>query len=215
MAFRWKSTSPFSGFVALGLLAAGLAPAVAQDAPAGNQQVSPWVKVCEAEPGDTGREICLVTQELRGENGNFAASAAIRTHPETDQKPAIIVGLPLGMLLQPGVRYQVDEGQQAALPFGICLPAGCFAEAEIDEGVVGSLKRGNELRILAISGRGQTLSFRMSLAGFTATFDGDPIDPEVLAESQRQLEEALRQRAEQARQRRQQQGGGQAPATTE
>jgi len=175
----------------------GAAPALAQDA-TGPQ--SAWIKVCEKDP-ENDRTMCVVTQELRDENGRFLASVGLRIDPETEKQQGLIVGLPLGMLLTPGIRVQVDEGGQTPGQFGICLPTGCFVELEVEDAFVDTLRKGNELRVLAISGRGETVPFRMSLIGFTRTYEGDPIDPEVLAASQRKLQEEIQRRAEQARQR--------------
>lgn len=182
----------------LGITVLGFnAPAFAQ-AQEGSQSSSAWIKVCEKDPTDEKKEICVVTQELRGQGGNFLASAGVRTFDE-GKKSALIFGLPLGMLLQPGIRYQIDQGEQTSGQFGICLPTGCFAEIPIEPTAVDSFKKGSELVLLAISGRGQTVPFRMSLVGFTKTFDGPPMDPKVLAATQRKLEEEIRKRAEERR----------------
>lgn len=200
-------------------VAAFVGPAAAQEnqpaAPTAND-ASAWVKVCEKDPNDETNEICIVTQELRDENGRFLASAGIRIGAK-DGKKALIFGLPLGMLLQPGIRYQIDQGEQTSGEYGICLPTGCFAELAIEDAAVNALKKGNELILMAISGRGQTVPFRMSLIGFTKTFDGPPIDPKVLAETQKKLQEEIQRRAEAARKKlmEQQQGNAEQPAGAE
>lgn len=197
--------------------AVALAPVAAHAQSEGAQQQpeSAWIKVCEKEP-TTDRDVCVVTQEIRNQDGAFLASAGVRMYADEDEKMTFILGLPLGMLLEPGIRVQVDEGEQISAKYGICFPTGCFAETEIDTAYVDSLKKGNVLTVLAISGRGQTVPFRMSLLGFTKTFDGDPIDPEVLAETQKRLEAEIQRRAEEARrrllERQSQEDGAAAPA---
>lgn len=179
---------------------------------------SAWIKVCETEQA-SGREACVVTQEIRDPQGTFLATAGVRTHKDDPESIALVFGFPLGMLLQPGVRYQVDQGEQKSGEFGICLPTGCFAEIKATAADVNAFKKGNELILLAISGRGETVPFRLSLKGFTKTFDGPPIDPKVLAESQRKLQAEIQRRAEERRKKlqeqQQSQGGGSETAPAE
>jgi hypothetical protein len=53
----------------------------------------------------------------------------------------------------------------------------CYARVEIDAAFVDRLKAGSEMALLAISyENGQTLSFPMTLAGFTAAYEGPATD---------------------------------------
>jgi invasion protein IalB len=84
------------------------------------------------------------------------------------------------MLIQPGVRVQIDDNTPTDIPFEVCYAAPlnrCYARVEINQAFVDQLKAGNEMSLLAISyENGRTLSFPMSLAGFTAAYDGEPTD---------------------------------------
>jgi hypothetical protein len=63
---------------------------------------------------------------------------------------------------------------------------------------INSLKRGRQLTLMAINyDNGQTLSFPMTLTGFTAAYDGDPTDVNAAAAqltSDRSQADAARQR---------------------
>ena len=74
---------------------------------------APWVKLCNADP-NTKKELCLVIQELRADTGQFIASATIR-QITGDPKRSFIAAVPPGMLLQPGLRAQIDAGKQYEL----------------------------------------------------------------------------------------------------
>ncbi|MCB1493132.1 MAG: invasion associated locus B family protein [Rhodobiaceae bacterium] len=216
-------TKAMAGAVAAAaLIAISPVPAAAQDnnaagakpaAPSAPPPPGNWIKVCEKEAA-SGKEVCVVTQEIHGQDGSFLASAGVRLYPDDGEKFAVIFGFPLGMLLQPGIRYQIDQGEQKSGQFGICLPTGCFAEIPADKATVEQFKKGTDLVLLAISGRGQTVPFRLSLIGFTKTFDGPPIDPKVLAENQKKLQAEIQRRAEERRKKLQEQqgSGGAAPA---
>ena len=45
-------------------------------------------------------------------------------------------------LLQPGLRFTVDQGQAVAGRYVMCLPYGCFAEAEVAGAVIATMKKG-------------------------------------------------------------------------
>ena len=81
---------------------------------------TPWTKICSKDP-QANKEICLITQEIRAETGQFLASVAVR-EVQDDPKKQFIIAVPPGMLLQPGMRVIIDQGQPAAARFAICFP---------------------------------------------------------------------------------------------
>ena len=130
--------------------AAGAAPA-AKTAAAAKPQ-SAWVKLCEKAPvatkGPDGKEVksekslCLTHHErLDGNTGMVLVSAAIRTVEGSDKK-SLMVMVPLGMAIPPGIRaavYTKDQWAAASkgdkidekalkpieLRYALCHPAGC------------------------------------------------------------------------------------------
>ena len=113
----------------------------------------PWVKLCNTDPASK-KELCLIIQELRAETGQFIASATIR-QITGDAKISFIAAVPPGMLLQPGLRVQVDEGKQFAVKYGICFPNACYAELEVDDDFIASMKSGNKLIITTLNQQGK------------------------------------------------------------
>lgn len=197
---------------AAAVLSMSSAFATAQDqpaAPAAPEAQSPWLKICNKDPASE-KELCLVTQELHAENGIFIASATLRQFTG-DSKISFITAVPIGMMIQPGVRVQVDEGPQTEMKYGVCFPNACYAELEVNAEFIGSLKRGNQLIVTVVNPQAKGISFPMSLAGFTKTFDGAGLDVGAAQERQNELNRALQERAEEARRRliEQQQGGNQ------
>lgn len=195
----------FTGFVTRLALAATLfapAAAMAQDAkpaaPAAAPQ-SAWIKECGEDP-QTKKRICIVVQELRAETGQFIASVQIRT-VQDDPKISLIAMVPVGMLIQPGVRVQVDQNQQQEVKYGICFPNACFGQSQIDANFVGSMKKGNQLIVTTLNQQGKAITFPMTLAGFTKVYDGEGMDAAAAKAQRESLNKALQQRAEENRQR--------------
>ena len=180
--------------IAAAVLAVGLGGAVhAQEK---NPAEAAWVKVCNQDP-NTEKDVCLTTQEIRADTGQFLASVAVREIGGTE-KQSLVIAVPPGMLIQPGLRLQVDKNKQKEIKYGICFPNACYAELPIDPAVVTEMKRGNELILTTLNQQAKAINFKLTLIGFTASYDGSPIDPAQLKVQQEKLREELQQKAEAA-----------------
>lgn len=160
---------------------------------------SPWVKVCNTDP-QSKKEICVVTQELRTDTGQFLASVAVREIGGEARK-TLLIAVPPGMLIQPGLRVQVDAGKQNEAKYGICYPNACYSELVINDEFIGSMKKGNALILTTLNQQAKQVPFQLTLAGFTKVYDGAPIDAAALQQKQQQLQSELQKRAEEARQK--------------
>jgi invasion protein IalB len=172
------------------------APAAAP--PAGGPE-SPWAKLCNTDPA-TGKELCLTIQEIRADTGQFIASATIRTIAG-DTKKSLITAVPPGMLLQPGLRIQIDDQPQVEVKYGICFPNACYGELEVDDAFVSKLKAGGRLTLTTLNQQAKPVNFPMSLSGFTKAFDGAGMDQAAQQARESELADALARRAENARQK--------------
>jgi invasion protein IalB len=178
--------------------AAPAAPTPADEGQSVTVVPTPWTKICNRDP-ESKKEICLVTQELRAETGQFLASVAVR-EIENDPKKAFIIAVPPGMLIQPGLRVLVDQQQPPVnARFAICFPNACYADVEINADFVNRMKRGQALTLQTINQGGRTVNFTMALRDFGKSYDGAPIDPRVVEEQQRKLQAELEERARKAR----------------
>jgi len=232
-----------AGF-ALGLglslaLGAGLTPVAAQQkqapaakkgdaapkaAQAGEQPQSAWVKLCEKAPmlnrdkdGKEVREeknVCLTHHErLDGNTGMVLVSAAIR-QIEGNDKQHLMIMVPLGMAIHPGLRatvYTKEMWEQAQknqkvddsklepvkLSYALCHPAGCTAEIEAEKSVIEKMKTGGGVMVLAINAQGQVVAFPVPLTGFTEAYNGQPIDNQKYSEARKALMTQIAQRQQQ------------------
>lgn len=186
---------------------------------------TPWVKLCDQVPVDertppTTKKLCMVVQETRAENGQMLASVQIRDLE--GEKPRLIIAVPVGMSLQPGIRVVLEgqgQAQPQAMRYEVCLPNACFAQMELQPEFLNRMKRSNQLSIQVVNMNNRAISLGMSLQGFQASYDGAPVDPQAYEEQQRRLQAELQRRGEEAQRRLQeqqqrQQGGapGGAPA---
>lgn len=224
----------FAGFVLAALVVAGASlvasPLSAQDKKAAAGEQSAWVKLCEKTPfinkDKDGKEqkqekdICLTHHErLDGNSGMVLVSAAIRKVEGSD-KESLMVMVPLGMAITPGVRaavYTPDQWQKAAknetvdekslkpfkLQYTLCHQNGCTAEAPATAEMIDQLKKGGGLMVLAINAGARPIGFPVPLTGFTAAYDGKPIDNKKYSEARGKLMAQIRQRQVEAMKARQ------------
>ncbi|MGH2340125.1 invasion associated locus B family protein [Segnochrobactraceae bacterium EtOH-i3] len=180
---------------ALVALAATAGPAAAQQA----NSDSPWIKICNTD-AQSKKTICLVTQELRTDNGQFLASIAVR-EVSGDKNRSMLIAVPPGMLLQPGLRVTVDKNKPDTAKYTVCFPNACYADMPAPDALIASLKKGNQLGLTVINQQAKPVSFNLSLKGFGKVYDGPAIEPAELQKQQQKLQEELQKKAEAARQK--------------
>ena len=191
---------------------AGEAPAAeapAADAATAAQQN--WLKVCDPLPD--GQQACIMRQVVLA-NGQFLGSFLLRDDPGQESRLLAVAAVPLGVLLPFGLTWQIDGAKPIRVPYMLCDPTSCATQLVINEQYVNSLKKGGVLKLTAKNRQNQDLTIEITLAGFTAAYDGDAA---LTFEEFRQetsgenaLEQVLQDRAEELR--RQLDGGAEAPA---
>ncbi|MGO4683617.1 invasion associated locus B family protein [Hyphomicrobium sp. 2TAF46] len=206
---------------------AAAAPAAA-GAPAANAAAaatkSAWVKLCEKAPiekkGPDGKEVkeekslCLTHHErLDGNTGMVLVSAAIREVEGSDKKSLMIM-VPLGMAIPPGVRAAIYTKEQWAaaaknekidekalkpieLRYALCHPAGCTAETEATPEILDQMSKGGGLMVLAMNAAAQPIGFPVPLDGYNEAAAGPPVDNKKYAEARSALMQQIRQRQQQ------------------
>ncbi len=186
---------------------------------------SAWVKLCEKAPfnhkdkdGKDVKEeknICLTHHErLDGTTGMVMVSAAIREIEGADKK-SLMVMVPLGMALPPGLRaavYTKDQWAKAAknekidektlkpvaLKFSLCHAAGCTAEVEATADIVEQMKVGGGIMVIAMNAGAQPIGFPVPLDGFPEAYSGKPVDNKEYAKARGQLMAQIRERQQAA-----------------
>nr|WP_114771823.1 invasion associated locus B family protein [Microvirga subterranea] len=170
-----------------------------------------WTKVCGKDQ-NTNSEICYTTRDFVSDQGQPVLAMALYDVKGPQSQKIVRFVMPLGLLLQPGLRFTVDQGQPTPGRYVMCLPNGCFAEAQVKDDFIAALKKGANLNVSVQNQLGREITFAVPAAGFAKAFDGPPIDPKVLEEQQKKLQEELQKRSEELRKQLGSNNGGAAPA---
>jgi invasion protein IalB len=195
------------------------APAAAKTAAAAPK--SAWVKLCEKAPivkkDKDGKEVkdekqlCLTHHErLDGNTGMVLVSAAIR-EIEGQPKKSLMIMVPLGMAIPPGIRaavYSKEQWAKAAknekidetklkpieLKYALCHPAGCTAETEATPEILDEMSKGGGIMVLAMNAAAQPVGFPVPLDGYNEAAAGPPVDNKKYAEARSALMKQIRER---------------------
>ena len=197
--------------------AAPAAPAAAPPAqPTGPQRVElvasqpEWTKVCGKIP-ETGKEVCYTTRDF-GQAADQPPVLALAVYDvKGEDKRQLRILLPLGLVMNKGFRVAVDKGEWSSGVYAICFPNGCFGETEVLGTFVANMKKGTTLNVQVRNQGNLEVTFAIPLKDFGKAFDGAAIDPKVLEEQQKALQEELQKRALEERKKLESQGAAPAP----
>ncbi|RUP10468.1 invasion associated locus B family protein [Hyphomicrobium sp.] len=220
----WAQDAPKAAPKKTAPAAAAPAAAPAANGAAAAAPKSAWVKLCEKAPiekkGPDGKEVkeekslCLTHHErLDGNTGMVLVSAAIREVEGSDKKSLMIM-VPLGMAIPPGVRAAIYTKEQWAaaaknekidekalkpieLKYALCHPAGCTAETEATPEILDQMSKGGGLMVLAMNAAAQPIGFPVPLDGYNEAAAGPPVDNKKYAEARSALMQQIRQRQQQ------------------
>jgi invasion protein IalB len=159
-----------------------------------------WTKVCGHDP-TANKDICYTTRDFSAKAGEPPVLALAIYDIKGDDTRILRLLVPVGLMLKPGFRFAADKGPTHDGAFEICFPNGCFAEAKINGQLVDQIKKAATLSVAVKNAGNNEVTFQIPVAGLGKSFDGPPIDPKVLAEQQKKLQEELQKRAEEERKR--------------
>lgn len=151
----------------LAAITAGLAFSSAAPAAETGQVFKDWRVACE-KPEGADADVCHIFQNLTmKENGQQILNVMVGYLPSKPE-PVMILTLPLGIALPPGVQVQVDEGKTGRAPIETCTPQGCRVGIPLVDEFLTSLKMGNTLNVTFANLQRKGLSVPVSLSGFSA-----------------------------------------------
>lgn len=163
-----------------------------QQPPQQNVLATKWTKICQNND-QTKKETCVVTQNLHAETGQMLA--AVTVIEEKGAQKLFRIAVPLGMLLEPGLRVVVDQNQPIEAKYAICVPDGCFADLQVNDDFVAGLKKGKALIVQTINHVGRTVNITFPLTDFAKSYDGPPVDPKEIQAQRQKLEESMNKEA--------------------
>jgi invasion protein IalB len=156
-----------------------------------------WTKVCGADQ-QTKKEICYTTRDFGAQADQPLLALAVYD-PKGDDSKIIRLLLPPGLLLKPGFRFAVGAGALEAGEFEICFPNGCFAQAKVKAALIDQMKKADKMTIIVKNQVNNEVTFLLPLSGFGKSYDGPPVDPKVLEEQQKKLQDELQKKADEER----------------
>lgn len=145
---------------------------------AADAKVEHWKKRCVTN--DKSIRTCLVTEAIILENAEQKVRiqlASIRIKSVSNSKRLnMYIQVPNKILLQSGLRFQVDKGKTRVAPFSICYEQACETEIDLSTDFVKQLKKGNEISLYFLQYDGKPVTIKVPLGGFTAGFNSNGTD---------------------------------------
>jgi invasion protein IalB len=168
---------------AAAMLAGGVMSASAQQQP---QIPEGWFKACSKQEDV---DICNVQNIIVAESGQLITGISLLELKGKVNQRVFQVTVPSGRMIQPAIAMQIDGGQARKIDYAICLPDRCIGEVALNDEMVNSFKRGQQLTLTSVNFQNQPNPIQVSLSGFTDAFDGPPLKQSDIEDRQRQLEE--------------------------
>jgi invasion protein IalB len=143
------------------LLVAALASTVASAAE--TREFRDWALRCGEQAG------CYLEQRVYVEGAGDAPLLHVLIQSDERRGGLVLMlRVPLGILLPPGVRLQVDSGSPTDHPLHHCRVEGCIALVRLDDALHVSLEKGHEARVTFQTIDGRSIGVPVSLLGITA-----------------------------------------------
>ncbi len=140
-----------------------------QAAPTHGETFKDWTTYCEKNEAQ-GTEQCFSVQNITlTETQQRLLNVAVGHQPQSGQ-PIVILTLPLGISLPPGVKVQVDKGEAFTFPVERCDSSGCIAVFPLQAGLLTALKRGSQAVVTFFDATRKGIGVPVSLSGFTAGY---------------------------------------------
>lgn len=128
-----------------------------------------WTLRCSAEAG-AAKQDCMMFQNLVLKTGGQPVLQFGIGIAPPDNLPTVLVSLPLGIALPPGITIQIDAATPATFPVERCEPDGCRAGMKLRQVTVNQLGHGHQLHITFYDGSRKPIKVPLSLDGFGAAF---------------------------------------------
>ena len=185
MTRRMQTKKGMLAAMAAVMVAAGAPQALAQGAPQ-DQVPEGWFKACTKQEDV---DICNVQNIVVADSGQLITGVSMIELKGKVNRKIFQITVPSGRMVPPGIGLQIDGGQARKVDYMICLPDRCIGEVPLTDDLINSFKRGQQLTLTSVNFQNQPNPIPVSLQGFTAAFDGPPLQQSDIEERQRQLEE--------------------------
>ena len=183
------------------LTAAGAVLALSATADGARAQATPqneWFKVCTKQADN---DICNVQNVRTAQTGQLLTAVNMIQITGKQNRALFQIAVPTGRVIPAGVAMQVDGGETQRIPYAICLPDRCIAEVPLDQAIIDSFKAGGAVTFTTVNFQNQPNPVEVTLQGFTAAFEGNPLKQSELEERQQELQAEIERRREEFQER--------------
>jgi invasion protein IalB len=129
-----------------------------------------WAARCSSPSRDAPLECAMEQNAILTKTGQLVVLVNIRVPGDT-RTPVALVQLPLGLNLQAGAKFQVDDGKSVELPIQTCENRGCYASFPVGAETLNALRSGKQLKIIFQDLAKETIAIPLTLNDFSATYD--------------------------------------------
>lgn len=176
--------SNFSVILMSALLVVTLGTAISYAAdevkPAEDQKISfeesNWEHRCQKDEksGKEDKSQCEIFKLIRvKESKGRVAEFAIGKNEKTKEGTySGVVVLPLGILLEDGVLFKIDDDKPVKFRPRFCAQVGCVSYISLDKNLIDTMKKGNKISFIFRSSNGQKVNVDMVLSGFSKALGG-------------------------------------------
>lgn len=165
-----------------GFVTASVAPASAQQ----GQIPRGWFKACSKQEDV---DICNVQNIILADSGQLITGVSLIEIKGKVNRKVFQVTVPTGRMMMPGIGLQVDAGKAQKVDYAVCFPDRCVAEVPLTDALIASFKKGTEMTLTSVNFQNQPNPIKVSLGGFTAAFDGPPLQQADIEDRQKKLQE--------------------------
>jgi invasion protein IalB len=164
---RLRTALPLAGIV----LAITAGHALAQQSTAATYD--DWVLRCVTQAGPPAQKVCDMEQVTQVQGKNTPLSRVAVGRQVKGQPIKLVIQLPVNVWLPTGVKVQMnDKDPGLSGPFTYCVPAGCFAEVDINDDAMKKFRAAIEPgRIVVKNPAQQDIAIPLSFKGFGQAFD--------------------------------------------
>jgi invasion protein IalB len=142
-------------------------------APSGNAPTPPqagWAARCSSPSRDAPLECAMEQNAVLTKTGQLVVLINIRVPGDT-RTPVVLIQLPLGLNLQAGAKFQVDDGKSIDLPIQTCENRGCYASFPLGAETLNALRSGKQLKIMFQDLSKETITIPLPLNDFASAYD--------------------------------------------
>lgn len=155
-----------------------------------------WFKVCTKQEDN---DVCIVQNLLTANSGQLITAVGLITVSGKVNRKLMQVSVPSARMIPAGIGMQIDNGKAQKLDYAVCMPDKCVAEVPLTDSMISGLKKGTDVVFTSVNFQKAPNPIKISLNGFGAAFDGEPMEQSKLEERQKLLQEEMQKKAEDRR----------------